>query len=117
MKFIKEKVEDRTVSFEYVNTRDQLANIFTKPLSRLEFQNLIPLSGLIYRCDECLIQGDKLCYNNQTCSVCFMTIFHRCFHMKMYVFVVLVLSNKALAWKEFIDIFRTNQATGMIKSF
>ena len=50
--FLRELVQDKEVSLEYVNTKEQITNIFTKPLSNDAFLYLrgklgvIPLSKL-----------------------------------------------------------------------
>lgn len=37
--FIKQKVEDKVINIEYINTQKQLADIFTKPLNKTLFKN------------------------------------------------------------------------------
>jgi hypothetical protein len=38
--FIREKQDDKTIGIQYISTHDQLADIFTKPLSRITFEKL-----------------------------------------------------------------------------
>ena len=45
--FIRELVEDGVISLEFVPTNDQKADIFTKPLDALRFENLRNSIGLM----------------------------------------------------------------------
>ena len=45
--FIREKVEDKTIFITRVPSRENLADIFTKPLGRTEFLQFRPLLGLL----------------------------------------------------------------------
>ena len=44
--FIHEAVEDGKVTVQYIPTRDNISNIFTKPLAKAKFQELAELLGL-----------------------------------------------------------------------
>ena len=44
--FIREVVEDGKVAVQYILTRDNVSNIFTKPLAKAKFQELAELLGL-----------------------------------------------------------------------
>ena len=44
--FICEAVEDRKVMVQYIPTRDNVSDIFTKPLAKAKFQELAELLGL-----------------------------------------------------------------------
>ena len=44
--FIREAVEDRKVMVQYIPTRDNVSNIFTKLLAKAKFQELAELLGL-----------------------------------------------------------------------
>ena len=46
--YIHEKIEDSTVQFAYCSTQDQVADIFTKGLSRLQFTRLRSLLGCFH---------------------------------------------------------------------
>jgi hypothetical protein len=45
---IRELVEDSTLAISYVPTNDQLADIFTKALSRDKFEPLVSAIGIVY---------------------------------------------------------------------
>jgi hypothetical protein len=45
--FLRDQVSQKTVKVEYVDTKEQIANIFTKPLPRSDFENLQPKLGVI----------------------------------------------------------------------
>ena len=45
--FIKEHVLEKIVKLEHIGTKDQVVDIFTKPLSRETFEYLIQKLGLI----------------------------------------------------------------------
>ena len=44
--FIRELVEDRTIFIEYIDTLNQLADIFTKPLDSQRFLSLLKSIGV-----------------------------------------------------------------------
>ena len=44
--FIREAVEDGKVAVQYIPTRDNVSDIFTKPLAKAKFQELTELLGL-----------------------------------------------------------------------
>jgi hypothetical protein len=45
-KFVNEKIEDKTIELKYVKSRENWADIFTKPIARPEFLRLRSLLGL-----------------------------------------------------------------------
>ena len=45
--FLREKAHDQTIKLEYVNSKDQIADIFTKPLPREGFETLRDKLGVI----------------------------------------------------------------------
>ena len=45
--FIKDHVERKTITLEYVNTENQLADIFTKPLHESNFEHIRHELGVI----------------------------------------------------------------------
>jgi hypothetical protein len=45
--FLREQVNDKIVKLEYVPTKEQIADIFTKPLPRDTFEYLIKKMGVI----------------------------------------------------------------------
>lgn len=45
--FLREKVADNEVKLDYVSTKEQLADIFTKPLSKSTFEYLWEKLGVI----------------------------------------------------------------------
>jgi hypothetical protein len=45
--YIRDCIEDGTVTVEYIGTEDQLADILTKALGRVQFQNLRERIGVI----------------------------------------------------------------------
>jgi hypothetical protein len=45
-KFMKERIEQKELKIEYLNTREMIADIFTKPLQRLQFEKLRLQLGL-----------------------------------------------------------------------
>lgn len=45
--YVRELVEDKEVKMEYINTKEQTANIFTKPLSTDAFEYLRGKLGVI----------------------------------------------------------------------
>jgi len=45
--FIREQIEKGVISLEFVGTEDQLADLFTKPLEGVRFQNLRERIGMI----------------------------------------------------------------------
>ena len=45
--FLREKVADKEVKLDYVNTKEQLVDIFTKPLSKDTFEYLREKLGVI----------------------------------------------------------------------
>lgn len=49
--YIKQKVEQNIVKIEYISTKDQLADVFTKPLGKTIFVKLVDKLGLISRND------------------------------------------------------------------
>ena len=38
--FLRDRVMNKVIKLEYIGTRDQIANIFTKPLPKIQFENL-----------------------------------------------------------------------------
>lgn len=44
--FLKDKVEEKEVKLVYVNTKEQIADIFTKPLSKESFEYLRDMLGV-----------------------------------------------------------------------
>ena len=46
--FLREQVAQKTVKLEYVPTKEQTADIFTKPLAREPFQYLRDKLGVVY---------------------------------------------------------------------
>ena len=46
-RWIQEKVEAGEFELEYIKTNDQLADIFTKPLTHLQFERLRELIGVV----------------------------------------------------------------------
>ena len=61
-KWIQEKVESGEFEIEYVSTKDQVSDIFTKPLSRELFQKfrkelgVMKLSDIERECSELLLE-------------------------------------------------------------
>ena len=45
--FLHEQVVEKNIKLEYVNTKEQIANIFTKPLPREAFEYLRQKTGVI----------------------------------------------------------------------
>ncbi len=48
--FIREKYQDKTVNIEYVNSNEQLADIFTKALPRDKFEKFRTLINCLAKC-------------------------------------------------------------------
>jgi hypothetical protein len=46
--FLQEQVAEKNIRVEYVGTKEQVAGIFTKPLSRESFEYLFQRLGVIY---------------------------------------------------------------------
>ena len=69
--FVCERVEDKTFEMVYCPTKDQLADIFIKPLPRATFMDIVNKLGLIP------IEG--VCYNIIT------TIGHNILSIKLYI--------------------------------
>ena len=44
--YCRDKIEDGTVSVSYIATQHNLADLFTKPLSRIRFQELLKALGM-----------------------------------------------------------------------
>ena len=44
--FIREAVEDKKIFVKYIPTEDNVADIFTKPLARLKFEDFVSKLGL-----------------------------------------------------------------------
>ena len=45
--FFREQAHDQNIKLEYVNSKEKLADIFTKPLPREDFENLKDILGVI----------------------------------------------------------------------
>jgi len=45
--FLRERVNYKTVKLEYISTKEQIANMFTKPLSRDTFEYIWQKMGII----------------------------------------------------------------------
>eukprot|EP00253_Pinus_taeda_P001579 PITA_01579 len=56
--FIREQVTEQNIILEYINTREQIADIFTKPLPREAFQHLRQKMGVISLASLKLIHKD-----------------------------------------------------------
>ena len=44
--FIRDHIENRTIKLEYIPTRENIADIFTKPLNKSQFLNLREKMGI-----------------------------------------------------------------------
>ena len=44
--FIRDHIENRTIKLEYIPTRENIADIFTKPLNKSQFLNLREKMGM-----------------------------------------------------------------------
>jgi hypothetical protein len=47
--YVRDKVEDSTIQLDYLNTKDMLADILTKPLQKAEHARFTTLLGLRQR--------------------------------------------------------------------
>ena len=45
--FLRDQVSQKVVKLEYINTKEQIADIFTKPLPKEEFEHLRHKLGII----------------------------------------------------------------------
>ena len=45
--FLREQVVEQNIKLEYINTKEKIADIFTKPLPREAFENLRQKMGVI----------------------------------------------------------------------
>lgn len=45
--FLREQVAEQNINFEYINSKEQIADIFTKPLPREAFEHLRQKMGVI----------------------------------------------------------------------
>ena len=45
--FLREQMAEQNIKLEYINTKEQIADIFTKPLSREAFEHLRQKMGVI----------------------------------------------------------------------
>ena len=45
--FLREQAQDQKIKLEYVNSKEKIADIFTKPLPREAFENLRDKLGVI----------------------------------------------------------------------
>jgi len=44
--YVREKVNDKTVVFNFVDTNDMMADILTKPITKIQHEKLVELIGL-----------------------------------------------------------------------